>query len=241
MSGSSSEVEPSADVIDDLVVANHIASDQGLVDGFGHLSARHDKNPDRYLLAHAVSPALVTAADIKEFTLDSDAVDGTRDGLYVERYIHGEIYKARPDVMAIVHSHSLSLVLFSVIGEPLKPVFHMSAFLHTGAPVFEIRESGGMTDMLIRTPELGVALAETLDDKRIVLMRGHGATIVGPTMRQTIFRSVFAMHNADVQERAKKYGGAKFMEPEEAEITFRSLKAFNRAWDYWKELAERRR
>lgn len=241
MSPSTSEVRPSPELIDDLVVANHIASDQGLVDGFGHLSARHDKAPERYLLSHAVSPGLVTAGDIKEFTLDSEAIDGTHDGLYVERFIHGEIYKARPDVQAIVHSHSLVLVLFSVIGEPLKPVFHMSAFLHTGAPVFEIRESGGMTDMLIRSGPLGVALAETLGDKQIVLMRGHGATIVGPTIRQVIFRSVFAMHNAEVQERAHKYGGATFMEPEEAEITFRSLKAFNRSWDYWKEQAERRK
>jgi ribulose-5-phosphate 4-epimerase/fuculose-1-phosphate aldolase len=226
-------------LIDDLVTANRIASDQGLVDAYGHVSVRHDQDPNRYLMSRDRAPTLVTAADIHEFDLDSNPSPGPVQKHYLERYIHGEIYKARPDVMAVVHSHALSLILFSVVGESLQPIFHMSSFLHTGVPVFEIRDTAGMTDLLVKTPLLGAALAHTLADKRVVLMRGHGATIVGPSIKETIFRAIYTMVNAELQERARAFGGTKFLAPEEAAIKDSSRASLERAWQFWKHRAER--
>src|SRR6516162_6412596 len=149
--------------IDDLVAANRILSDQGVVDGFGHVSARHEEDATRFLLARSMAPGLVTADDILEFDLDGAALDPRGRPLYVERFIHSEIYKAHPEVNAVVHSHSPSVIPFGVTKVPLRPIYHMSSFLGGGVPVFENREAGGpATDMLIRNPALGLALARQL-------------------------------------------------------------------------------
>src|SRR5499425_377370 len=146
-------------LIEDLVAANRILVDQGVVDGYGHVSVRHEKAADRYLMSRSIAPELVTAADIMEYDLDSVPVDPRGRTSYLERFIHGEIYRARPDVRAIVHNHSPSVIPFGVTGVPLRPIYHMSAFLGEGVPVFDIRNAGGpATDMLIRDAALGQAL-----------------------------------------------------------------------------------
>src|SRR6478752_9493354 len=177
---------PDPMLIEDLVAAGRILADHGLLDGWGHVSVRHDKDPNRYLMSRGLSADLVTAKDIIEFDLDSRPVDThglPLSGLFTERYIHGEIYKLRPDVMAVVHTHAPALIPFGISKVPLKPVYHRSAFVAAGVPVFEIRERAGMTDMLIRDQALGRALADALGNHPAALMRGHGAVVVGPSLQ----------------------------------------------------------
>src|SRR5262249_51783059 len=175
---SAGSVEPQ--LIEDLVAANRILADQGVLDGWGHVSVRHPRDPNRYLLSRSRAPELIDAEDIMELDLDSNPVDAKGRSLYTERFIHGEIYKARPDVIAIVHTHAPALIPFGISKVPLKPVYLRSAFIAAGIPVFEIRERAGMTDMLIRDHTLGRALADALASHPAALMRGHGAVIVGP-------------------------------------------------------------
>ena len=152
-----------AGLLDDLVAANRILYDQGVVDGFGHVSVRHDKDPNRYLLSRSMAPALVTRDDIIEYDLDSNPVDARGRTSYLERFIHGELYKARSDIIAVVHSHSPAVIPFADTSVPLRPMNHIAGFLGSGVPVFEIRDTAGpATDMLIRSPGLGHALAASL-------------------------------------------------------------------------------
>src|SRR6266496_2510699 len=186
---------PDPALVDRLVLANRILYHQGVLDGFGHVSARHDRSPGHFLLARNMAPALVRREDIVTFDLDGEALDGLGRRVYLERFIHGEIYRARPDVHAIVHSHSPSVIPFGVTGKPLRPVFHMSGFLADGAALFEIRDVADDTDMLIRDGPLGVALAKTLGQRSTVLMRGHGSTVVGTTLEQAVYRAIYAEVN----------------------------------------------
>src|SRR4029453_13173436 len=163
---------PDPALVEDLVAANRILADQGVVDGYGHVSARHPASAERYLMARSIAPELVTAADIMEYDLDSVPVDVRGRGSYLERFIHGEIYKARPDVMAVVDHHSPSVIPFSVSPQALRPIYHMAAFLGDRVPVFEIRNFGGASDLLVRTPALGRGLAQTLGAHATALMRG---------------------------------------------------------------------
>jgi len=177
-------------LLDDLVAANRILADQGVVDGYGHVSVRHPADPQRYLMSRSIAPELVTAADVMEYDLDSTAVEPRGRTGYLERFIHGEIYRARPDVRAVVHNHSPSVIPFGVSQVPLKPLYHMSAFLGGGVPVFDIKAAAGQpTDMLVRTPALGRALAQTLGERPVALMRGHGAVVVGDSLPRVVFRS----------------------------------------------------
>jgi ribulose-5-phosphate 4-epimerase/fuculose-1-phosphate aldolase len=233
---------PNPALVEDLVAANRILVDQGVLDGYGHVSARHDRDPSRYLMARSLAPELVTAADIMEYDLDSVPVDPRGRSLYLERFIHGEVYKTRPDVKAVVHSHSPSVIPFGVSAAPLKPLYHMSAFLWEGVPVFDIRQAaGGMTDMLVRNGSLGAALARTLGSRAAVLMRGHGAVVVGATLPQAVFRSVYMEVNAKLQGQAMALGGpVTYLDPEEArraEVTLGGTLA--RPWELWKRKALR--
>src|SRR5262249_18782005 len=160
-------------LIDDLVAANRILADQGILDAFGHVSTRNNTDPNRYLLSRDLAPALVTVGDIMEFDLDSNPIDARGRSLYQERFIHGEIYKARPDVNAVVHSHSLSVIPFSLSVVPLQPAFHMAAFVVEGVPVFDPARDAGVHRVLIATAELGHALAEALGKKPAALIRGQ--------------------------------------------------------------------
>jgi ribulose-5-phosphate 4-epimerase/fuculose-1-phosphate aldolase len=221
--------------IDDLVAANRILYAKAVLDGFGHVSARHDTNPARFWLSRNLAPGLVTAEDIMEFDLDGNPVDARGRGVYLERFLHGEIYRQRSDVRAIVHSHSPAIVPFGVTPVPLRPIYHMSSFLGRGVPVFEIREAGGETDMLIRNSMLGAALARSLGDAPAALMRGHGSVAVGESLPQAVFRAVYLEVNARLQTEAMKLGEVNFLTPEEAGMASMSVGSqVLRPWALWK-------
>ena len=223
------------ETLDDLVVANHILYAEGVVDGFGHVSTRHPERPDRFLLARSMAPALVAAGDLMEFDLDGNATGGDARRPYLERFIHGAIYKARPDVSAVVHSHSPSVIPFGVTGGALRPIYHMSGFLGAGAPIFEIRDAGGMTDMLIRDNALGDALAQTLGPRAVALMRGHGSVAVGNSIQQVVYRAIYTEMNARLQMEAMRLGAINFLEPEEARLAAAmNDSVLRRPWELWK-------
>jgi len=207
-----------AQTIADLVAANRILYAQSVLDGYGHVSARHDFNPDRFWLARGMAPGLVTAGDVMEFDLSGEPLDARGRSTYAERFIHSEIYRHRPDVKAIVHSHSPAVIPFGVTSVPLKPIFHMSGFLGAGVPIFEIRETAGDTDMLVRNPALGAALARRLNDKPAALMRGHGSVAVGISLPQVVFRAIYLEVNARLQSEAMKLGSINFLTSEEARL-----------------------
>src|SRR3954469_12568730 len=178
-----------AALIDDLVTGSRVLADFGVLNGFGHVGARHPADRNRFLMSRSLAPALVTADDIMEFDLDGNAVDARGRSLFLERFIHSEIYRARPDVMSVVHTHSPGVVPFTVSQAALRPVYHNAAFLAAGAPVWDIRKDFGETDMLVRSGAIGRALAQTLSDKSVVLLRGHGDVAVGPTVKVAVFRA----------------------------------------------------
>jgi ribulose-5-phosphate 4-epimerase/fuculose-1-phosphate aldolase len=221
--------------IEDLVDANHILYAQGVVDGYGHVSARHDSEPGRFWLSRSLAPALVTAGDILKFDLDGNLVEGSGSQPYVERFIHSEIYRRRPDVRAIVHSHSPAVIPFGVTSVPLRPIFHMSGFLGADVPVFEIREVAGATDMLISSPSLGAALALLLKDRPAALMRGHGSVAVGNSIPQAVYRAVYLEVNARLQTEAMRIGSVNFLTAEEASLAAAANdKHVSRPWQLWK-------
>lgn len=228
------------------MAANRVLAMHGVLDGWGHVSVRHDRDPNRYLLSRSLAPELITARDILEFDLDNNAVDAKGRNLYTERFLHGEIYKTRPDVVAVTHFHAPPVIPFGVTTVPLKPMYHRAAFIAQGVPIFEIRDAAGMTDLLIRNPALGAALAKSIADKPAVLMRGHGATVVGPSLPRLVGRSVFLALNATLQMQAMAIspnGPISFLDPEEARlIEAREGYGLGRAWEAWKRkaLAKRR-
>ena len=231
---------PAADpaLIEDLVAANRILYNEDVVDGFGHVSVRHDQRPDNFLLARSMAPGLVTADDIMEFDRDGEAVDPQGRTPYLERFIHSEIYKTRPDVQAVVHSHSPSVIPFGVVATPLRPIYHMSSFLGAGVPVFEIRETGGLaSDMLVRNPALGAALAKTLGNCAVALLRGHGNVVVGGSIREVVFRAVYTEINARLATEALRLGEGRviFLNDEEAKASTETNRAqIGRPWELWK-------
>ena len=229
-----------AGVIDDLVAANRILAQEQILDGFGHVSARHPRLADRFLLARSVAPELVMSADIMEYDLDAGPIDARGRASYRERFIHSEIYRARTDVKAIVHCHTPSLIPFGVSGIPLRPIYHQSAFVAEGVPVFEIREAAGMTNMLIGDGRLGRALARTLGSRPAALMRGHGAVVVGDTIPTAVGRSVYLDLNARLQAQAMTLGGKiTYLAPEEARLYMADGNNYDRAWDLWKRKVSR--
>ena len=236
---------PDPRLVEDLVAANRVLADLGVVDGFGHVSVRSDTDPNHYFMSRSLAPALVQAEDILEYDLDSNAIDGpARQGgkaLFLERFIHGEIYKARPDVKAVVHCHSPSLIPFGATTAKLQPIYHMSSFLGAGVPVFEIREVAGHgSDLLIRNPTLGAALAKVLGDKAVALMRGHGAVVVGNAIPQVVFRAYYTEMNARLQAEAMRLGAVTYLSAEEAAAAARTNDGvLARAWDLWKRKAKK--
>ena len=226
-------------MVEDIVAANRILAQQGILDGYGHVSVRQDAAPSRYLLSRSLAPALATAADIQQYDLDSNPLDRAARPSFIERFIHGEIYRARPDVHAIVHSHAPALIPFGVAGVALRPLYHMSAFVGEGVPVFEIRKARGNHPkmlMLVHNPALGRALAETLGAKPAALMRGHGAVIVGSSLPQVVGRSVYLALNATLQAQAAALGGSiNYLDAQEAREEIPDN--YQRAWDLWKRQA----
>lgn len=236
------QADPS--LVADLVAANHILVDEGVLDAFGHVSVRHDRDPSRFLLARNMAPGQVTAGDILQFALDGSPHDANDRRVYLERFIHGAIYRARPDVQAVVHSHSPSVVPFSVSRrERLRPVCHMSGFLGAGTPLFEIRDTAGdASDLLVRDDRLGRALADTLGQASFVLMRGHGSTTVAPLLKLVVYRAVYAEVNAKLQFQALQLGDPEYLTPGEAAAAMASTEGqVERPWALWKEAARARR
>jgi HCOMODA/2-hydroxy-3-carboxy-muconic semialdehyde decarboxylase len=224
-----------AALVEDLVYANRILYDQGVLDGFGHVSMRDPANANRFFLSRSMAPALVTAADIMAYDRDGGPLGAGDRRVYLERFIHAAIYRARPDVRAIVHSHSPSLIPFGVTRTPLRPLYHMSAFLGAGTPVFDIRDAAGVTDMLIGDNRLGDALAEALGGQTAILLRGHGAVNVGTSVQQVVFRAVYTETNARLQAEAMRLGTVTYLSPEEAARAAAAVDGqLLRAWDLWK-------
>ena len=232
---------PSAQLMADLVDANRILADQGIVDAFGHVSARHDAQPDRFLMARNLAPGQVSAADLLEYEVATgEAVQADPPRLYLERWIHSEIYKARPDVMAVVHNHSPAVLPFAIArGARLQPVCHMSGFLGGGTPLFEIRDhAGDASDLLIRSRPLGAALARSLGAARVVLMRGHGCTVVAESLRVAVYRAVYTELNARLQWQASMLGEVQALTPGEADATQATNEGqVERPWNLWRERA----
>ena len=231
-----------AGLIDDLVCANHILYAEGILDGFGHISVRSPCDPARFLLARSLAPASVTARDIITFGLDGEPIDAKGRKAYVERFIHSEIYRARPDVQAIVHSHSPAIIAFGITGVSLRAVSHMGGFLGSTTPIFEIRESGGpATDMLIRDRRLGAALASTLGVFAYALMRGHGSIAVGLSIKQVVYRAIYAEFNARLQSEALRLGPINYLTEEEARGAMLANDAvIDRPWELWKSKVHKR-
>jgi ribulose-5-phosphate 4-epimerase/fuculose-1-phosphate aldolase len=229
-------------LINDLVIANRIlAHEIGVLDAYGHVSVRETRNHNRYYLSRAISAGMVTAADIVEYDLDSKPVGGERSDGYLERFIHGEIYKARPDVMAVIHAHSPELIAFGASSVPLRNMIHTGSFINDGVPVFDIRKFGGTADdMLIRNAALGKALAQTLGNKTAVILFGHGVAVTGLTLPTAVSNAYFLNMNARVEEQAIRLGGSvNYLEREPGakpptDRTPAGAAANNRAWEYWK-------
>ena len=226
--------------IEDLVAANRILAYHGVLDAFGHISIRHPKNPEHYLMSRWLAPALVAADDIAEYDLESVALTHQDMQLYSERYIHSEIYKVRPDVQAIVHSHSPTVVPFSVTKATFRPILHNAAFLGAEVPVFDIREKFGPTDMLVNRKERGAEVARILGKHNVALMRGHGNVVVGGNIQNVVWRAYYTEVNARMLATAIAVGGGpvEYLSPEEAEITDVSMQRVEaRPWKLWKEKA----
>ncbi|MDF2050479.1 class II aldolase/adducin family protein [Arthrobacter sp. Cr_A7] len=216
-----------------LVVANRILFHNRILDAFGHVSVRSAEDPSSFLLSRNLAPALVREEDIQRFSLDA-VTDDPRPS-YLERFIHAELFKARPDVQAVVHSHSPSVIPFSVSQRPLRPIMHMAGFLPPNVPVFEIRDAAGdASDLLIRSADLGRALAQTIGSSSVSLMRGHGSVAVGDSLQEVVFRAIYAEVNAQAQAQAEAYGTPTYLLQDEAAAAAASnATQVKRAWDFW--------
>jgi ribulose-5-phosphate 4-epimerase/fuculose-1-phosphate aldolase len=224
--------------IDELVIANRIVAAEKVCDAFGHVSVRHPGDPKLFLLSRGRAPELIQAFDIMQFTLDGRTAAGNGKP-YLERFIHGAIYEARPDVQAIVHSHSYSVVPFSVIEEKLRPIMHVCATIGADVPVWEPQNNFGDTDLLVADMDQGRDLARALGARTSVLMRGHGSTVAGASLREAVYAAVMLEINAQLQLKAQAFGPVKFLTPGEIEkIRARQNKGrpgegYDRAWQYW--------
>ena len=218
-------------VIEDLVAANRILAAEGILPGYGHVSIRHPEDPSRYFLSRSLAPELVTLEDIVEFDLDSDPVESTDFVFYLERFIHGEIYKTRPDVHAVVHNHSPTVISFGIGSTPLRPVFHMAAFFLDGLSIWDYRDFGTAGGALVDNAAKGAALAVELRNRPAVLMRNHGIAVVGDALPMVVGRSIALEDNAKMQSQALSRGDVViYLEQDEETLG----STFARSWDVWK-------
>jgi ribulose-5-phosphate 4-epimerase/fuculose-1-phosphate aldolase len=227
--------EDVADLLHELIVSTRILANENVLDAFGHVSVRNPNDPNRYFIPRHRAPELAEIADIVELTLDSEPVRPTEHRLYSERVIHGEIYKARPDVHAVVHHHAHAVLPYAISGRQMVPVFHLGAVIGH-VPFWDQRDEFGDTNMLVTKPEEGASLARALGPNWTVLMRRHGATVAGTSLREMTFRTVFGCDNAKLQSQAMAHGHVDALSPGEAELTgAHQLRppSMGRAWDYW--------
>ncbi len=223
--------------INDLVIANRILAHEGVVDAFGHISIRHPHDPGKYLLSRARSPELVEHSDILEFTLDSRIADGKQEKVYLERFIHGALYEANPEIRAVVHSHAVEILPFSVSSVPLRAVVHNSSQCGAHVPVWDIRDKFGDTGLLVENQDHGRDLAKFIGRGRVALMRGHGFAASGRTLAEVLKVAVYLPRNARVLMDAIRLGGeVKYLS--DGEIAIREGHGpggadVARAWEYW--------
>ena len=227
-------------LLEDLASAYRVLANQGIIDGYGHVSVRHPGNPNRYLMSRSLGPALVTPADIMEFDLDSTPIDPKGRNAVLERFIHGEIFKARPDVMVVIHSHAPSVVPFSITNVPLRPVFHMATLLGVGGGAVPVWDSRSVKEpaaaaLLVRTPALGMSLAATLGKRPVALLRGHGNVVVGPNIPVTVRQAIYTEVNAKLLLAALSLGGpVTYVSDEETAAVEKTPGDVMRGWELWK-------
>ena len=233
------KLSASRGLVEDLVAASRILAMHEVLDAYGHVSARSDRRPGRFIMSRSLAPALVSAADLMELDADSEPLPRDRRKGFIERYIHGEIYRARPEVMAVVHSHAASVIPFGATRTRLRPIYHMGSFLWPGAPVFDIRKEREANDLLIRDRELGAALAGSLGACNCVLMRGHGMTVVGDGVPEAVYRAIYTEMNARLQLQATQLQGPiEFLSDEEGRrATASNRGTLERPWELWKKRA----
>jgi ribulose-5-phosphate 4-epimerase/fuculose-1-phosphate aldolase len=222
--------------LEDLAAASRILADQGVFDAAGHVSMRHPGHPERFLMSRSLAPQMITADDIMEFDIDSNPIDARGRNAFIERYLHGEIFRARPDVMAIAHSHSPSTIAFGLSNVPMRAMYHNAAFLAAGVPVFDIREKFGATDIVVSSGEKGAALAQVLADKPVGLLRAHGMVATGPSLPVAVFRAIFTVASASIQHQALALGGpVAALDAEEGRLAdVVNVQTVGRSWDLWK-------
>ena len=226
-------------LVDDLVLANHILASEGVADAYGHVSARHPSTPDRYLISRAMAPELVVADDIMEVGIDGGVREGETRKPYLERFIHGAIYRARPDVTSVVHTHTRSVIPFSVTQEPLRPIVHSCAAIGRDIPVWDAQAAFGDTNLLVSNIEMGNDLAKSLGSHSVALMRGHGCTVAARSVREAVYTTIYLDVNARLQMQASMFAPIKFLSDGEIEIIRSRLvdakpgEGYDRAWQYW--------
>jgi ribulose-5-phosphate 4-epimerase/fuculose-1-phosphate aldolase len=236
MKKASSKLAASRQLVEDLVAGSRILAMYEVLDAYGHISARSDRRPEHFIMSRSRAPALVTAADLMELGPDSEPAGKDPRKGFIERYIHGEIYRTRPDVMAVVHSHSPSVIPFGATRTRLRPIYHMGSFLWSGAPVWDIRKVREDNDVLVRDRPLGKALAEALGSCTCVLMRGHGMTVVGDSIPEAVFRAIYTEMNARLQIQATQLEGPiEFLSEQEGRrSTAANRGTLERPWELWK-------
>jgi ribulose-5-phosphate 4-epimerase/fuculose-1-phosphate aldolase len=222
-------------LLEELITANRILAREGVVDSFGHVSIRHPDVPDRYVMSRARAPECIDVDDLMEFTLDGQPIDAGGRKAYAERFIHGAIYEARPDVRAVVHNHSPSVIPFGITATALRPVMHMCASMGADVPTWDSRTHFGDTNLLVTNMEMARDLAAALGGRPVALMRGHGCVVAGGSLRDVVFNSVYLELNADLQMKAASLGTIAFLSDGEiaAVLSTRSSFTFERAWEYW--------
>jgi ribulose-5-phosphate 4-epimerase/fuculose-1-phosphate aldolase len=220
---------------EELVTANRILARENVVDSFGHISVRHPDNPQRYLLSRSRAPDCIENDDIMEFTLEGAAVDARERAPYLERFIHGALYEARPDVMSVVHHHSESVIPFGVTGRRIRPIYHMGACVGHEVPVWDSHDQFGDTALLVESMEMGRDLAKCIGAGATALMRGHGATVAGRSIRQAVYASVYLEVNARLQKQAMDMGEPRFLTAGEVDKVSARTGPYgiNRAWENW--------
>ena len=224
-------------LLDDLVAANRILAEHGVIDAYGHVSMRSPDNPKRFFIARAIAPETVQAGDILEYDLDANPLDPRGRDSVNERFIHSEIYRARPDVMSVVHTHSPSVIPFSVTGVKMRALFHMASFIGEGLPNFEIRKVKKGSDLLVRDSRLGKALAKILAAKPAVLMRGHGSAVTGESLQRAVGRSIYMEMSARMQMQAMLLSkNITFLDAAEVKASW-PVQDYKRAWPLWREKA----
>jgi ribulose-5-phosphate 4-epimerase/fuculose-1-phosphate aldolase len=225
------------ELLDDLVAANRILAEYAVIDAYGHVSIRSPDDPKRFFLARAIAPETVQREDILEYNLDAQALDARGRDSVNERFIHSEIYRARPDVIAVVHNHSPSVVPFSVTGVKMRALFHMASFIGDGLPNFEIRKAKKGSDLLVRTPQLGAALAKSLGTKPAALMRGHGSVVTGENLQRAVGRSIYLEMSARMQMQALLLSKRiTFLDAAEVKASA-PVQDYKRAWPLWRDKA----